>query len=72
MHNRCMVMDDQYYSCSMKIGELPLLYCISMSVYAMVKVTGTHLAHAVMLSMNLIIGAPHYVILCLYGLGLAQ
>ena len=36
-----------------------------------IKVTGTSLAHAVVLSMNMIIGAPHYVILHLCGLGLA-
>jgi len=36
-----------------------------------VKVTGTRLAHAVTLSMNMTIGTPRYVILRLRGLGLA-
>ena len=44
---------------------------VYVSVCQLLKVTGTHLAHAVILSMNVIIGAPHYVILCLRGLGLA-
>jgi len=36
-----------------------------------IKVTGTRLAHAVTLGMNMIRGAPRYVILRLRGLGLA-